>query len=300
MAQVFISYSEADEAVVRELVEYLGKRGVDYWVDMERVSPGDDWMTAVQNGLQASDIMLLVLSPASQAAAEVEEQWRLYLSAGKPIIPFMVSEVHNLHFRLASLDMVDVQRHGFSNACALVERAIHVAVRDMNNPDPNRTILERPLSNLKPKRTAMMRPIDTDLNVDQTTIPIDQDVVRDLTDREHFYNEQMVLEFTSYKDRDLHLELEVVPGRVYLIGRSSPDFEPDVDLNVLGAEGQGISRRHAMLTLDNDTIFIRDNNSTNFTFVEGRKLPPEEEAPLRSGDRIQMGNFLFMIRYRSL
>ena len=300
MAQVFIAYTEADAPTVRELVDYLRNREVEYWVDMEHVGPQDDWMTAVHNGLQASDLMLLVLSPASQAAAEVEEQWRFCLSAGKPIIPFMISEVHNLHFRLASLNIVDVQRHGFSNACALLEREIHMTLRDLNSPDPNRTVLERPMLNLEPKKTTMLRPVDMDLDMDHATTRIDDNLVKDLTDREHFYNEQMVLEFTSYKDRDLHVELEVVPGRVYLIGRSSPDFEPDVDLNVLGAEGQGISRRHAMLTLDNDTIFIRDNNSTNFTFIEGRKLSPEEEAPLRSGDRVQMGNFLFLIRYRPL
>ena len=71
-------------------------------------------------------------------------------------------------------------------------------------------------------------------------------------------------------------------------------IEPDVDLNAIGAAGQGISRKHASLMLDGDTLFIKDLNSTNFTFVEGRKLRGDEQLALKSGDRIQMGNFLFM------
>lgn len=299
MTTIFICYSDTDEALVRQLADYLQSREIDYWLDLDRADDGTTLAVAREVALANSDMMLLVISPEAMADSEVDSQWRLYLSVGKPIVPLMVSPVDNLHFRLANLSITSLEQHGFENACAMVEREIRLAIREMDSPDPNRTILERPMSNLEPKGTAVVPKIDVE-DIDKATTRINSQKIQDLPDPEHFFTEQMVLEITSYKDRDQHLEIEVMPGKTYILGRSTPDYVPDVDLNILGAAGQGISRQHAKLTLENNMLYIVDNNSTNFTFVEGRKLTPEDTTPLRSGDRIQMGNFLMVIRYRPL
>ena len=49
-----------------------------------------------------------------------------------------------------------------------------------------------------------------------------------------------------------------------------------------------LSRRHARITLEGDRCWIADLNSTNGTFLNGRRLSGKPE-PLQPGDRIQLG-----------
>jgi len=52
-----------------------------------------------------------------------------------------------------------------------------------------------------------------------------------------------------------------------------------------------VSRRHAELICEDRQITVRDLNSSNGTFVNGRRI---EQSPLRSGDQLQMGGTLML------
>ena len=110
----------------------------------------------------------------------------------------------------------------------------------------------------------------------------------------------MLLELIHVEDRNLRIETRISPGREYVIGRKSDDLVPDIDLMAFGQGKQGVSRRHAALKLDGDTLFIKDLGSTNSTFVEGRKLRGNEQLAVKSGDRIQMGNLMLTIHFRDV
>jgi hypothetical protein len=69
------------------------------------------------------------------------------------------------------------------------------------------------------------------------------------------------------------------------IGRSA-EFSP------LGAQlgrYDNVSRTHAVVWRDGVQVYIRDVDSTNGTFVNERKLPPETDHPLRIGDVVGFG-----------
>ncbi len=56
---------------------------------------------------------------------------------------------------------------------------------------------------------------------------------------------------------------------------------------------QYVSSYHAeLILLDNGDIFLVDCNSTNGTFLEGKRLKPNVEVPVRRGDRIEFDNEL--------
>jgi pSer/pThr/pTyr-binding forkhead associated (FHA) protein len=59
---------------------------------------------------------------------------------------------------------------------------------------------------------------------------------------------------------------------------------------------QGISRRHARLDRRSQGWIITDLGSTNGTFVNGRRLAPQEGHALRTGDRITIGSSVFAFR----
>jgi regulator of protease activity HflC (stomatin/prohibitin superfamily) len=53
--------------------------------------------------------------------------------------------------------------------------------------------------------------------------------------------------------------------------------------------GDGISRRHALLSVNDGVITITDLGSTNGTYVAGQRLPPNQPTVLGLGDTLRLG-----------
>ena len=80
----------------------------------------------------------------------------------------------------------------------------------------------------------------------------------------------------------------------YIIGREDPisGVFPEIDLNPHQGEHHGVSRRHAKLIVEAGLAFIEDLDSTNFTFVERKKLAPRTPTALTSGDDVRLGKLV--------
>ncbi len=80
------------------------------------------------------------------------------------------------------------------------------------------------------------------------------------------------------------------------IGRSDVDSAdpPELNLEYDGGLSQGVSRRHALIKLDdkNENLVPIDLDSTNGTQLNNFPLPPELPYPVKSGDEVQFGNLL--------
>lgn len=67
------------------------------------------------------------------------------------------------------------------------------------------------------------------------------------------------------------------------IGRSS---EADIVIN-----DNYVSRKwHAIFIIDGDTCYIRDENSSTGTYINGNKIPPKENRRLNPSDVVKVGN----------
>ncbi len=66
----------------------------------------------------------------------------------------------------------------------------------------------------------------------------------------------------------------------------------DCDIQILE---KSISRKHASIDIKGDQLFLKDLGSSNGTFLNGKALT--EEVSLHSGDRIQIGESHFEIRF---
>ncbi len=99
-------------------------------------------------------------------------------------------------------------------------------------------------------------------------------------------------------DNEFVVELAVHEGKVkeMLVGRKSGRNVPDIDLAVIKGS-ELVSRKHARFILDGNTgeLFVVDVGSTNGTFVNGKKLKPEEKVKLNRGDEIIFGKTLKFI-----
>jgi hypothetical protein len=85
--------------------------------------------------------------------------------------------------------------------------------------------------------------------------------------------------------------LELPAKAEVVVGREDPltDHFPDIDLTPFGAGEQGVSRRHARITRDQNGYYVEDLESKNHTFVNEQRLQPGERRPLQPGDTVRFG-----------
>lgn len=94
--------------------------------------------------------------------------------------------------------------------------------------------------------------------------------------------------------------LTVLVAEVTVLGRNSGipgDAQPDIDLTSFDAESLGVSRRHLRIRRKGILIYVADLNSMNGTLLNGRKLIPEGERLIRSGDELRLGHLKMRVRF---
>lgn len=62
---VFLSYAQSDRFRVEQIAAALRAKGTNFWFDAWELAPGDSIVERVERAVQASDVFLVFLSPAS-------------------------------------------------------------------------------------------------------------------------------------------------------------------------------------------------------------------------------------------
>jgi WD40 repeat protein len=107
MPKVFISYSRKDEDFARRLATDLDRLGADLWIDTDDIPPGVNWSTAIQQGLDTCEVLVLIISPDAMESGNVEDEWQYFRDEGKPIVPVIWRSAPRLHFQLRRIQYVD-------------------------------------------------------------------------------------------------------------------------------------------------------------------------------------------------
>lgn len=63
--KIFICHSSEDKAFVLKFAGDLKKRGIDLWLDVWEMKPGDSLFDKIEEGIESSSKFIIVLSPAS-------------------------------------------------------------------------------------------------------------------------------------------------------------------------------------------------------------------------------------------
>ncbi len=94
----------------------------------------------------------------------------------------------------------------------------------------------------------------------------------------------------------------VVPfeGEELVIGRSNEEVKVDIDLSNYGALEAGVSRRHALLRRQSETVQLIDLKSANSTFLNSHKIIPNEPRILRDGDEIKLGQLVVRVAFEDV
>ncbi len=90
---------------------------------------------------------------------------------------------------------------------------------------------------------------------------------------------------------------ELVGKSTYLIGRydAAAGQIPDVDLTEWNGAACGVSRRHALLHVEADGVYIEDLESLNETVRNNYRLLPHQLYPLEDGDELRLGSISLLV-----
>jgi pSer/pThr/pTyr-binding forkhead associated (FHA) protein len=88
----------------------------------------------------------------------------------------------------------------------------------------------------------------------------------------------------------------------FTLGRISDGqpIMPDIDLSPYQAYARGVSRLHAVLKREASRVFLMDLGSSNGTFVNGKRLPPNVDHAISNGDVVALGKLKIQILLKTL
>ncbi len=99
------------------------------------------------------------------------------------------------------------------------------------------------------------------------------------------------IKVNPYLIRETTEERTIITKNIFKIGKANRGVDYRIDGN--GA----ISRQHAIITRKDDGFYIKDNKSTNHTFVNGKQLEDGEEVLLTNNARIRLGDEEFLFKF---
>ncbi len=122
-AGVFVSYAREDEAIVERLATALRANGRDVWLDTDDIRGSEEWERAVDAGIDSSDAVAFVLSPAFVGSQQCRRELEYAVHNGKRLVPLLAREVDSADVapELARLNWITIGDSDPAGAAALEE-----------------------------------------------------------------------------------------------------------------------------------------------------------------------------------
>lgn len=107
--KVFLCHSHSDNEAIHILWLRLKKSGVDAWLDIENLQPGQNWQNEIRKAILKSDIVIVCLSHEfNNQQGYRHEELKLALEKAKLIVN---DEIFIIPVRLEKCDMPESLRH---------------------------------------------------------------------------------------------------------------------------------------------------------------------------------------------
>lgn len=107
--RIFLIHAHDDRKAVHKLYTRLVRDGVDAWMDVENLQPGQDWQNEIRKAILQCDVILVCLTRAFNVQHGYRhEELKLALEKAKWISD---DEVFIIPVRLENCDMPESLRH---------------------------------------------------------------------------------------------------------------------------------------------------------------------------------------------
>jgi hypothetical protein len=125
--------------------------------------------------------------------------------------------------------------------------------------------------------------------------PGDSDLLQ--VGQSHFSQTSVLLLHVRGANQPIYVRFNERPE--VIVGRTSLQTatRPDIDLSPYQAVDLGVSRVHARIRFEDNTIRLTDLGSVNHTYVNGQRLHAQEIRVLRDGDEIRLGRLPVQVTF---
>ncbi len=107
---VFISYSRQDSYFANLVAQgIIEQTQYDVWLDVHSISPAEDWMDRIDDGIDNSFALILIFSPDSVKSQYVIYEWSYALGKELTVIPIEYRKIDNpesIHRRLRNVQFI--------------------------------------------------------------------------------------------------------------------------------------------------------------------------------------------------
>jgi len=280
MTTLFISHSTRDDEFVNHLAKHLNEAGYGTWIDHVDTPEGMLWANVIQDGLEKGEYMLLVVTEHSLQSRHVRIEWQSFQGLVKPIILIILEDRVEVPSLLQDYPVVNWSLvNDFSqNIASLLKYLPHPTTMNDDN--------EKDRTSLRPPQTKQLNPNATGLDELQK-------MVGEIDGKTTQVSGTSDITFAIPKSEvNIHYHVD----RPMKIGRGSPHEpeKPDIDLNPYESI-KTVSRHHAEIAMDQGNIVLTDTDSSNGTFVDGKRLKPNVPTKIPSGTMVRFGALIVQI-----
>jgi hypothetical protein len=88
--RVVVSYSRRDSDWATWFRDQLAERGIDVWIDVADIREGERFHRSIEEAIQGSFALVVLLSPESVRSSWVDAEWQQALAQGALVIPVII------------------------------------------------------------------------------------------------------------------------------------------------------------------------------------------------------------------
>lgn len=126
---VFISYSSSNNEIAGLVEAGLRKNNIEkIWRDKKAIEGGDSFLEEIINGIDNSNVFLIVLTPESEDSQWVRRELTYAISNNKTIIPYKIGKYESnaiIKFALNVVQIVDSEKTNIDELAMLIKEKIN-------------------------------------------------------------------------------------------------------------------------------------------------------------------------------
>jgi hypothetical protein len=93
MGYIFLSYSRQQLYFAESVALHLQRAGLEVWFDLQRLGPGVNWSTALEEGYSGCEKLILIASQAALDSPYVQDEWKTAQQKGCEVILVLTEAV---------------------------------------------------------------------------------------------------------------------------------------------------------------------------------------------------------------
>lgn len=131
--RVFISYARADAPVAHQVEQIVLQWGCQPWLDQRSLSGGQDWTAALEQAIDTSQALIIILTSAALASSMVRREYERALDRGIPVLLVRAGATGALPPSLTSAPLINFRERRHAGA------SLYFALADLGliSPPPD-------------------------------------------------------------------------------------------------------------------------------------------------------------------